>query len=274
MALSAPTATTTANGAASAINQLQAFALSAPEAAAAAAAAAVTFTPFYASARHHHAVVTPTNHMNLVPAADITHINGIKMTNSVQKPIGQKQRKTTTSNPKTKTAVGSKKSDTSNNNNGNKQQTTGSTTNTTTLSRSQRRYAGRASCDCPNCLDLERLRRLGLEPPATENTNGNEQPMTTINGKKLMHICHHAGCGKEYEKTSHLRAHLRWHTSERMSACRHADCGMRFSRTDELRKHMKTHHSQQTSATTAKTTPVKMTTTTATTMKVTANKHQ
>lgn len=61
--------------------------------------------------------------------------------------------------------------------------------------RSQRRYSGRATCDCPNCQEAERLGPAGVHLR-----------------KKNIHSCHIPGCGKVYGKTSHLKAHLRWHT--------------------------------------------------------------
>ncbi|XP_033219176.1 transcription factor Sp8 isoform X2 [Belonocnema kinseyi] len=62
--------------------------------------------------------------------------------------------------------------------------------------RSQRRYTGRATCDCPNCQEAERLGPAGVHLR-----------------KKNIHSCHIPGCGKVYGKTSHLKAHLRWHTA-------------------------------------------------------------
>lgn len=58
--------------------------------------------------------------------------------------------------------------------------------------RSQRRYTGRATCDCPNCQEAERLGPAGVHLR-----------------KKNIHSCHIPGCGKVYGKTSHLKAHLR-----------------------------------------------------------------
>ncbi|XP_041104913.1 transcription factor Sp4-like [Polyodon spathula] len=80
----------------------------------------------------------------------------------------------------------------------------------------------RVACSCPNCRDVE--------------GRNNSEP-----GKKKQHICHIEGCGKVYGKTSHLRAHLRWHTGERPFVCNWIFCGKRFTRSDELQRHRRTH---------------------------------
>lgn len=53
------------------------------------------------------------------------------------------------------------------------------------------RTSGKPQCDCPNCVEADKL-----DPSK----------------KKNVHSCHIPGCGKIYNKTSHLKAHLRWHT--------------------------------------------------------------
>ncbi|XP_048873919.1 sp5 transcription factor-like [Brienomyrus brachyistius] len=75
-------------------------------------------------------------------------------------------------------------------------------------------------CKCPNCQT---------------SASGLEQ------GKKKIHVCHVPECGKVYKKTSHLKAHLRWHAGERPFICNWLFCGKNFTRSDELQRHLRTH---------------------------------
>lgn len=90
--------------------------------------------------------------------------------------------------------------------------------------RSSSRGAGQAMCRCPNCVHAEQLGQ------STDDSR-----------RKHMHNCHIPGCGKAYAKTSHLKAHLRWHSGDRPFVCNWLFCGKRFTRSDELQRHLQTH---------------------------------
>lgn len=74
-------------------------------------------------------------------------------------------------------------------------------------------------CQCPNCMDPEKTDR----------------------GDIAFHVCHYPLCAKKYKKTSHLRAHLRWHIGDQPYMCSWHNCGKKFTRSDELHRHYRIH---------------------------------
>jgi uncharacterized Zn-finger protein len=76
-------------------------------------------------------------------------------------------------------------------------------------------------CRCPNCINQSSI---------ISNDSSTS---------KRQHLCHI--CKKIYGKTSHLKAHLRWHAGERPFRCPWLFCGKAFTRSDELQRHLRTH---------------------------------
>lgn len=83
----------------------------------------------------------------------------------------------------------------------------------------------RKACECPNCI---KWRQNVLTPEELTN--------------RRTHKCHK--CSKEYNKTSHLRAHLRAHDNYRPYACDFKACGKSFTRSDELKRHVRIHNGE------------------------------
>jgi len=91
----------------------------------------------------------------------------------------------------------------------------------------------------PLVLPRTPLLLVASAAPTTATTTTGATSVTET--RRRVYECEHPGCGKNYFKSSHLKAHTRTHTGERPFPCPYKDCNRRFSRSDELSRHKRTH---------------------------------
>lgn len=95
------------------------------------------------------------------------------------------------------------------------------------------------------CLTTESSNIIPAQLVLIKSTNAPfptfSQPAKPVQERRRVYECHYQNCGKNYFKSSHLKAHQRVHTGERPFVCKWESCDRRFSRSDELSRHKRTH---------------------------------
>ena len=82
---------------------------------------------------------------------------------------------------------------------------------------------------------------LSVYSGSGETVPAKKRRRRTVKRTPVIHNCPQAGCGKVYNKASHMKAHMRTHTGEKPYICTWQGCGWKFSRSDELGRHMRKH---------------------------------